>query len=62
MSTVFGVPCPGCGQQMWITADGDVACAACDRQYHARMGVLFLTEQHPDPHPPESRPSSAQRA
>jgi uncharacterized Zn finger protein (UPF0148 family) len=51
MSTVFAVPCPGCGQQMWITADGDVACAACDRQYHARMGVLFLTEQHPGPAP-----------
>ena len=60
MSAVFGVPCPGCGQEMWVTADGDVECAACDQQYHARMGVLFMTDQHPAPHPPASRPPSAQ--
>jgi hypothetical protein len=41
MSTVFGLPCPGCGEQMATTADGDVECVACDRRYHAGMGHLF---------------------
>jgi hypothetical protein len=45
MSTVFDVPCPGCGQQMTVMADGDVKCAACDRQYHRRMGLLLPVHQ-----------------
>lgn len=44
MSTVFGVPCPGCGHEMDVRADGDVQCVACDRRYHARMGHLFALD------------------
>jgi endogenous inhibitor of DNA gyrase (YacG/DUF329 family) len=42
MSTVFEVPCPECGHQMRVAANGeDVECPACRRAYHARMGHLF---------------------
>lgn len=41
MSTIFYLPCPGCGVPMANTADGDVECTACDKRYHAEMGHLF---------------------
>jgi hypothetical protein len=41
MSTIFDLPCPGCGEQMATTAEGDVECVACERRYHAGMGHLF---------------------
>ena len=41
MSTVFALPCPGCGEQMATTSDGDLECTACDKRYHAEMGHLF---------------------
>ena len=44
MSTVFGVPCPACGQQM-VRSDGEVECTTCDRRYRVRMGHLFPSEQ-----------------
>ena len=41
MSTMFEVPCPGCGQPMWVGAEGDAECVPCDQRYHAGMGHLF---------------------
>ena len=41
MSRVFDVPCPDCGQQMLVEADGGLDCANCQETYHARMGLLF---------------------
>jgi hypothetical protein len=31
MSTVFQVPCPDCGQQMLVEADGGLECATLAR-------------------------------
>ena len=41
MSTVFDVPCPECGEQMSVSAGGELQCPQCERTYHARMGHLF---------------------
>jgi len=41
MSTMFEVPCPGCGRPMRVGADGDAECVPCDQRYHAGMGHLF---------------------
>ena len=41
MSTVFEVPCPGCGRTMSVEADGDLQCSSCQVAYHLRMGHLF---------------------
>lgn len=48
MSTVFDVPCPGCGTQMLVREDGDVECVPCEQRYHARMGHLFPPRQQTD--------------
>ena len=48
MSTMFEVPCPGCGRPMRVGADGDAECVPCDQRYHAGMGHLFAqVEQRP---------------
>lgn len=49
MSTVFDLPCPGCGHHMSVRKDGDAECVACNRRYHARMGHLFPVVEAPDP-------------
>ena len=49
MSTVFEVPCPDCGRQMSVEADG-VTCSNCRRAYHLWMGHLFRAGE---PWPPE---------
>lgn len=51
MSRVFGVPCPDCGQQMLVDADGGLECANCQRMYHARMGHLFPVGERPPSQP-----------
>ena len=51
MSTVFEVPCPDCGQQMLVEADGGLECATCQRMYHARMGHLFPVGERPPSQP-----------
>ena len=52
MSTVFAVPCPDCGQQMLVEADGRVECANCQRMYQVRMGHLFPVGERPVSRPP----------
>ena len=47
MSTMFEVPCPGCGQPMWVGAEGDAKCVPCDQRYHAGMGHLFPVADPP---------------
>ena len=47
MSTVFGVPCPECGQQLSVARTGELQCVACERLYRARMGHLFLLGEPP---------------
>ena len=51
MSTVFQVPCPDCGQQMLVEADGGLECANCQRMYHARMGHLYPVSARPPSQP-----------
>jgi hypothetical protein len=41
MSTLFDVPCPDCGQQLRVTADGHLECRGCRETYQLRMGHLF---------------------
>ena len=52
MSTVFGVPCPECGQQLAAAGGADLQCPACRQTYQARMGHLFPVG---DAHPRRSR-------
>lgn len=47
MSTVFEVPCPDCGRQMLVGADGRLECVDCERMYRARMGHLFPVGERP---------------
>jgi tRNA(Ile2) C34 agmatinyltransferase TiaS len=68
MSTVFEVPCPECGQQMSVSAGGELQCPKCERTYRARMGHLFpvgepgtqvVTSQSPPGRRPERRPTAS---
>lgn len=60
MSTVFDVPCPECGRQMVVAAEGELQCPTCQLSYHARMGHLFpVGSESPPPHVPADRPTAA---
>jgi hypothetical protein len=54
MSTVFDVPCPGCGRPMSVEAD-ELQCSGCQQAYHLRMGHLFpAAERAPSDRAPEA--------
>ena len=61
MSTVFDVPCPGCGRRMTVKGDGHLRCAGCQQAYQLRMGHLFPMQAAPaSPRPaPAARPMTA---